>query len=145
MPIDDQELRAIAFLALRVRRATPGAGPWDEDGLITNLRKIANRNLHLTIEHVLRHAADSAAKSPGVLVGRFTPEAPKTERAHPPKRNEQCPRCGGRLPDCACTLEDRAVEYDDEPPAGWLTKDEALAQMRAAVAAAKYVEEDSNA
>lgn len=144
MPIDDQELRAIAFLALRVRRATPGAGPWDEDGLIANLRKIANRNLHLTIEHVLRHAADPNAKSPGVLAGRFTPAAPASERPYPPRRADQCRRCGGRLPACACTLEGRAVEDDDEPTGPAMSAEDARQAIRDALAEAKHKPQEAD-
>jgi hypothetical protein len=119
MPVDDQELRAIAFLAIRVRRATHGAGAWDEDGLMVNLRKIANRNLHLVIEGVMRHAADPKAKTPGVILGRFTPEPPQGDHPHPVTRDRQCSRCGGELPSCACTRESRAVEYEsDQPPSG---------------------------
>lgn len=116
MSADDQELRALAFLALRIRRATSGAGPWDEDGLMTNLRKIQNRNLHMLVEHTIRHAADPAAKTPGVLQGTFTPEAPVPDnRARPPKRAEQCPRCGGFRGSCACQHEHRADD-EDLPP-----------------------------
>lgn len=118
MPLDDQELRALAFLALRVRKATFGCGPWDEAGLMANLRKVANRNLHMTIEHVLRHAADPNAKSPGVLAGSYTPPAPKAERFRPLKASEQCRRCGGQRGACGCQLEDLAVDAHepDETP-----------------------------
>jgi hypothetical protein len=132
MSIDDQELRALAFLALRVRRATPGAGPWDENGLMANLRKIANRNLHMTIEHVLRHAADPKAKTPGVIQGSHTPAAPVADkRAHPPKRHEACPRCGGFKGNCACQHESRA--WDDDERTEPMTKQAALAAARAAL------------
>jgi hypothetical protein len=120
MSIDDQELRALAFLALRVRKATNGAGPWDEPGLMANLRKLQTRNLHLTIEHVLRHAADPAAKSPGVLLGSFTPEAPKAGGGHwmPPKRDEECPKHPGKHRDSCggCVADELAVEYDEPAP-----------------------------
>lgn len=113
--MDDQELRAIAFLAMRVRRATTGAGPWDEDGLMTNLRKIQNRNLHMSIEHVMRHAADPKAKTPGVIQGSHTPTAPvEDNRARAPKKHEQCDRCGGWKNNCACQHESRAWDADDQ-------------------------------
>ncbi len=120
MPCDDQELRAIAFLAMRVRRSTYGAGPWDEAGLMTNLRKIADRNLHMTVEHVLRHAADPKAKSPGVIVGHWTPEAPKDEpkRVGPPKRDQECPHHPGQYADnCGgCQADQRADDEHASPP-----------------------------
>lgn len=114
MPIDDQELRAIQFLAERVRKATSGAKPWDSAGLAANLRKLAGRNLHMTIEHVLRHAADPAAKTPGVLAGSFTPEAPTPEQFRPPKAHEACGVCNGFRGSCPCAVAGRAV--DDGPP-----------------------------
>jgi hypothetical protein len=36
-------------------------------------------------------------------------------RPNPPKRTEQCRRCGGVLPACACTRERLAATFDDEP------------------------------
>lgn len=116
--IDDQELRAIQFLAERVRKATSGAAPWDSAGLAANLRKLANRNLHMTVEHVLRHAADPEAKTPGVLAGSYTPPAPTSGgRPGPLRREEQCPRCGERKGDyCACSREYMEAAYADEEP-----------------------------
>lgn len=132
--IDDQELRAIQFLAERVRKATSGAAPWDSAGLAANLRKLADRNLHMTIEHVLRHAADPAAKTPGVLAGAYTPPAPTSAgRPHPPRKHEQCTRCGGMLPDCACKREHLAATYDDETPAERMDREAAMAAARAAL------------
>lgn len=139
--IDDQELRAIQFLAERVRKATNGAAPWDSAGLAANLRKLATRNLHMTIEHVLRHAADPDAKTPGVLLGAYTPAAPTSGgRPQPPRKHEQCTRCGGMLPDCACRREHLAVTYDDETGAEslqGLDKRTAVEAARAALVAAK--------
>ena len=119
MSADDQELRALAFLALRIRRATNGAGPWDEDGLMTNLRKIQNRNLHMLVEHTIRHAADPAAKTPGVLAGSFTPPAPKAESRtwKPPKKSEECTRHPGQWPTACgpCATENTPAYYDPDP------------------------------
>lgn len=136
--IDDQELRAIQFLAERVRKATSGAGPWDSHGLTANLRKLAGRNLHLTIEHVLRHAADPKAKNPGVLLGSYTPEAPTSAgHPHPPRREEACPICGGHLGACPCQRAPRAYDEDTAPstqrprPADPATKAAAIAAARA--------------
>jgi hypothetical protein len=116
MTIDDRELQAIAFLALRVRRATNGAGAWDEPGLIANLRKIQNRNLHMTIEHVLRHAADPSAKTPGVILGSFTPDAPKPGPARPPKKAEECPKHPGSFKGTCSGCRADELAGDDSPP-----------------------------
>lgn len=144
MPIDDQELRAIQFLAERVRKSTSGAAPWDSAGLTSNLRKLASRNLHMTIEHVMRHAADPAAKTPGVLAGGYTPDAPTSSGIpRPPKRAEQCPRCGGRKGGCYCRLEHLAAAYDDEDTAVEpVDKQTALEAARAALVAAKGNDEE---
>lgn len=137
MSIDDQELRALHFLALRVRRATSGAGPWDADGLMTNLRKIADRNLHLTVEHVLRHAADPNAKTPGVIVGSFTPEAPKaTPKLHPPKKADECRHHPGQYPPpyCGpCATEGRAWGDDQATPTSPADREASLAACREAL------------
>lgn len=117
MSIDEQELRALAFLALRVRKATHGCAPWDEPGLMANLRKIQNRNLHMTIEHVLRHAADPNAKSPGVIVGSFTPEAPKAARFTPPKRHEECKIHAGQWANACGGCRSEALVGDTPQPA----------------------------
>lgn len=106
MPLDDQELRAVQFLGERVRKATPGCGVWDEPGFTANLVKLRHWNLHLLIEHVIRHSADPKAKTPGVLLGAYTPTAPAVEMAHQPlRREEQCARCNGPKGRCHCTRE----------------------------------------
>lgn len=143
MSIDDQELRAIQFLAERVRKATSGAAPWDSAGLVANLRKLTDRNLHMTIEHVMRHAADPKAKNPGVLAGSYTPPAPtSTGIPRPPKRAKQCSRCGGRKGDCACRREHLAATYDDETEIQRMDRETALKAARDALVAAKHTEED---
>lgn len=115
MPIDDRELAAIAFLAMRVRKTTHGAGPWDELGLVANLRKLQDRNLHMTIEHVLRHAADPKAKNPGVLLGAFTPEAPKPGPARAPKKAEECPKHPGSFKGVCSGCRADAIAGSDSP------------------------------
>jgi hypothetical protein len=65
-------------------------------------------------------------------------------RPHPPRTEHACRRCGGVKGDCACMREHRAVTYDDEPTPGRLTRDEALARMRADVAAARHVIEEAD-
>lgn len=58
-------------------------------------------------------------------------------RPNPPKRAEQCTRCGGMLPDCACKREHLAATYDDETPAERMDREAAMAAARAALVAAK--------
>jgi hypothetical protein len=69
--------------------------------------------------------------------------AQREGRPHPPKATEQCQRCGGILPGCACTREHLAAVYDDEPaappPATWQPGDTAAGAKAArdAIHAAK--------
>jgi hypothetical protein len=58
---------------------------------------------------------------------------------HPPTRDEQCRRCGGRLPDCACQREHLAATYDDDPAPTptRIDRGAALAAARDAIRAAK--------
>lgn len=105
--MDDQEMRALTFLAMRVRKATHGAGPWDEVGVMANLRKVQAQSLAHTIEAVIRHAADPKVKSPGVIASPFTPKklpdvAPRGP--FPPKRNEECSQHVGQLPPPFCAI-----------------------------------------
>lgn len=136
MPIQDDELRAIAFLAQRIRRSTPGAGPWDEHGLMSNLRKLQNRNLHMTTEHVLRHAADPKAKSPGVLLAGFTPAAPSNAGTpHPPKKVDECREHPGQFAgNCATCLTDATRAYHDDDPVDPMPRTAALQAARKALA-----------
>ncbi len=123
--MDDQEMRAIAFLAMRVRKATHGAGPWDEPGVMTNLRKVQQQGLAHTIENVIRHAADPKVKSPGVIASSFKPAKlpePQPRGSFPPKRSEECSEHVGELPPPFCKIhavgEVRAwhdLEVDPEP------------------------------
>ena len=138
MPIADDELRAIQFLADRVRRATPGATPWDAVGLAANLRKLAGRNLHMTIEHVIRHAADPAAKTPGVLASGFTPAAPTDGgRFHPPSAADACRTCGGWCPRGNCLRDQLGPDDDPNPRADHTTDPRALAHAEMARAKAR--------
>lgn len=136
--LNDQDARALVYLAGRIRQETPGAGPWDTDGTMANLRKLLGRSLALTAEAVVCHAADPAARTPGVLAGPHLPKKPSErdpEKFHPPKREDACPTCGGYCPAGQC-LRDQ-LGPDDEPTPGRTTKVDALAQARAAIHDAK--------
>jgi hypothetical protein len=118
MPLDDRDTGWLTFAALRIRQETRGAGPWDEHGTASIIGRLKGRNLLITIEHVIRHAADPKAKTPGVLLGAYTPPAPVAETTirRGLRRDEQCERCGGRKGDCGCTREHLAADYTDELP-----------------------------
>jgi hypothetical protein len=149
MPTTDRDAQALAYIAGRLREETTGARKWDQVGSYEVIKtELVGKNLAMAVEAVLCHATDVEAKTPGSLRRPFNPPRPSDrpkERMHPPRRGEDCPRHPGQWADnCGgCAADKRAVEYDDEPVAGSLSKDEALARMRAAVAASKYAEEAS--
>jgi hypothetical protein len=68
-----------------------------------------------------------------------THESPTAGRPQPPRRENQCRRCGIELPDCACTREHLAddPERDDPNPRPPTHADASLARALLAQAAAK--------
>lgn len=145
MPTNDRDVQALTYLALRVRAETHGAGPWDEHGTAANIAKLKGRNLALTAESIVRHAADPKAKSPGVLLGAYTPAAlpADTGKRGNPKAGQDCPRHPGYWADtCASSgLCAAPAPYDDAPPppAAWQPGDTAAGAKAArdAIHAAK--------
>lgn len=144
--LNDQDARALTYLAMRIRQETYGAGPWDEDGTYANIRKLTGRSLALTAESIISHAADVNARTPGVLAGPFKgtkPSEREPEKFRPPKADEACAICGGWCPpgDCA---RDRFLADHEAPkprtttrPASPETAAEAIKAARAGVRAAK--------
>jgi hypothetical protein len=139
--INEQDARALTYLAMRIRQETYGAGPWDEHGTFTNIRKLTGRSLALTAESIISHAADPAAKTPGVLAGPFRgtkPSEREPEKFRPPKADEACPVCGGWCPPGDC-VRDRFVADDEERtprvdrPASTEVRAEAIKTARAAM------------
>jgi hypothetical protein len=137
--LTDQDARALTYLALRIRTETYGAGPWDEAGTYANIAKLVGRSLALTSESIVRHAADKGARTPGVLLGAYTP-APLEHEDHArgnPKPGEDCPRHAGQWPDfCAGCKTDTIPAYYDPEPGERVADPRAAA--RAALATAKH-------
>lgn len=115
MSVTDDQARAITYLAAACR--PKGAPRWDEQGIYAQVMKIADRNLPMVIEHVIRHASDAKARTPGVIAGNFTPPAPivAPELVRNPRRGEDCPTHPGQWPsNCAgCATDGREAVYDD--------------------------------
>lgn len=134
MSVTDDQARAITYLAAACR--PKGAPRWDERGIFQNVMKIADRSLPMVIEHVIRHATDAKARTPGVIAGSFTPPAPPPETSRNPRRGEDCPTHPGQwLANCAgCAADKRAATYDDELNTTTFrdAKAEAFAKARAA-------------
>ena len=79
---NERDLRALAYLATRLRTETMGAGKWDDNGIWPILKKLEGQNLAVVIERVTRHAADPEAKTPGAILRPFVP-GPAEESRHP--------------------------------------------------------------
>jgi hypothetical protein len=91
MPTNDQDARALTYLARRLRTETHGAASWDEAGTYSAIAKYVGQNLAETVERVTRHAADPEARTPGALGRPFIPDA------QPASRRDDTPthlRCG---------------------------------------------------
>lgn len=120
MPTTDRDAQALAYLAGRLRDETPGARKWDDAGTFQVLKaELVGKNLAMSVEAVLCHATDTEAKTPGSLRRPFNPPRPSDkpkDRAHPPKRGEDCRRHPGQWADnCGgCAADRRAA--DDDPP-----------------------------
>lgn len=102
MPVTDQDARALAYLAGRIR-ADVGASHWGAAGIEAVTAKLIGRELAPTVERVARHAADKEAHTPGAILRPFLPGA-ATEadrRPQPPRPGEHCHTCGRHVP-CGC-------------------------------------------
>lgn len=87
MPTNDQDLRALTYLARRLRDETHGCAQWDEAGTFAVLKDtLGGQHLLTACQRVLGHATDPAAKTPGAIKRPFTPEptvAPPRQRFDP--------------------------------------------------------------
>lgn len=75
MTTTDQDLRALTYLARRLRDETHGCAKWDEAGTFEVLKQtLAGQNLLISIQRVLGHATDTDAQTPGAIKRPFVPE-----------------------------------------------------------------------
>lgn len=65
MTVNDQQARAIAFLAAAARPI--GARRWDEAGIVANVLKVRDRALSTVVIATMQAAEDRNAVSPGVI------------------------------------------------------------------------------
>lgn len=65
MPVNEQQARAITFLAMAARPT--GAPRWDEGGVYANVMKVADRAVGAVTIAVIQAAEDRNAQSPGVI------------------------------------------------------------------------------
>lgn len=71
MPLTDQDIRALTYLAARCRPS--GAPRWDEAGIAAAITKV--RHLHLTdvVMAAIQGADDEKAVTPGVIANTSSP------------------------------------------------------------------------
>ena len=116
MPTNDQDTRALTYLACRLRKETRGAGEWDQAGVQSVIAKLVGHNLAVTIERVTRHAADPDAKTPGAIQRPFVPEGPKAETRFPAKAGEDCRiHPGEHVDSCRSCAADRLTNDRSRP------------------------------
>lgn len=101
MPVTDQDARALAYLARRIRQDAD-APRWDQAGIDATITKLVGRGLVSSIERVTRHAADPKAQTPGAILRPFVPEATVDGPPQPPRVGEHCHTCGRHLDHCVC-------------------------------------------
>lgn len=137
MTTTEQDLRALAYLAQRLRTETHGAAKWDHAGLWPVLKRLEGHNLALTIERVTRHAADPDARTPAAIERPFVPEAPKaTGVRYPPKAADECRLHPGEwATSCRACAGDALAGDPKRPTRAPRTGDysERVAELRAAM------------
>lgn len=96
MPATDQQLRAIAFLAIASR--PHGARVWDEAGTFANLAKVRDRSLGSITIAAIQAAEDRNADTPGVIPAPGphwrTPAAAPTTASDKTDPSAHCATCG---------------------------------------------------
>lgn len=108
MPLTDQDAQALTYLATRLRAETPGAGKWDDAGTYSVIAGLIGQSLAVTIERVVRHAADKDAKTPGAIKRPFVPDAPEAGSRYPAKAADSCAAHPGEWADnCRACAADR--------------------------------------
>ena len=117
MPLTDQDARALTYLATRLRAETPGAGKWDDAGTYAVIAGLVGQSLAVTIERVVRHAADKDAKTPGAIRRPFVPAAPESGTRYPAKDGDSCPSHPGEWAhNCRSCAADRIAGDETEEP-----------------------------
>ncbi len=71
MPLTDQDIRALTFLAARCRPR--GAPRWDDHGIAAAIAKVRHLHLSDVALSVIRAADDADAKTPGVIANTSAP------------------------------------------------------------------------
>jgi hypothetical protein len=102
--VNEQDVRALTYLAARIRSETHGAGRWDEAGIAAKISELKGQGLAQVVERVARHASDRDAKTPGAILRPFLPDAPVSSSRVPFDPALFCDICFKR--------EDRHTDHD---------------------------------
>jgi hypothetical protein len=76
--VNEQDVRALTYLAARIRSETSGCGKWDEAGIAAKISELRGQGLAQAVERVARHAADRDARTPAAILRPFLPDAQTT-------------------------------------------------------------------
>lgn len=115
MPVTDQDARALAYLAQRLR-AEANATCWDEAGTLAVVSKLIGRDLAPSIERVTRHAADPEARTPAAIHRPFVPEASGPKPPANPTAETACRTCGKHVDRCGCDNPTKRITRTPMPP-----------------------------
>jgi len=101
MPVNDQDARALTYLARRLREETLGAGKWDEAGIHAVVSELIGQHLVTTIERVMGHAVDTEARTPGAIRRPYTPTTkPLSRPLDVAPVGSRCTVCGEQAARC---------------------------------------------
>lgn len=145
MTVTDQQMRALAFLAVACR---PHRAPtWDEAGVLANIAKVRDRSLPEVALAVIRAASDREAVSPGVIPsnGSHWQEQLKPAKWEPEKvpPAERCSACSHLRHDAKCPkcppIDDHefAPDFKQVVPGGVKSVVDELRDIKASVVASK--------
>src|SRR5689334_13707822 len=83
MPLNDQDIRALTYLAERCRPY--GAPRWDSAGIFAAIAKVRQLNIADVALSVIRAADDEKAETPGVIANTDAPnwQERRTNRPQP--------------------------------------------------------------
>lgn len=125
VPLTLADGQALAHLVRAIRTQTPGAGAWDEAGILAALRKVSHLNLVEVVGVAVRAAENPDLKTPAAIGNPGTeawrPAPPKPVAYVPTPRQEYCDLCGKARPLCEAAAQSPAGDghqfVPDLPPA----------------------------
>lgn len=123
MPLNDQDIRALTYLAGRCRPL--GAPRWDEAGIFAAITKVRHLAMDDVALSVIRAAADAKAQTPGVISNTRAPNwqeraVSRSQPFEPLKPSERCSICNQPRHRCerlAAVGPDGHTFTPDLPPA----------------------------